>query len=139
MNKNAKILVILLVAVVMAVLAGFAVVSFLSPRRATIYVFKSAYSIGTQITSDMLVPVQVDSAMTAAGRSANVNEKFITSDDLRAILESLLLDVMFETPSQKDLEKCVITKAVAEQQEKPLLITRTEEEKPAEAPTIESA
>ena len=58
---------------------------------------------------------------------------------LRAILESLLLDVMFETPSQKDLEKCVITKAVAEQQEKPLLITRTEEEKPAEAPTIESA
>ena len=106
MNKNAKILVILLVAVVMAVLAGFAVVSFLSPRRATIYVFKSAYSIGTQITSDMLVPVQVDSAMTAAGRSANVNEKFITSDDLRAILESgdsLKVSVGEGTPLMRSL------------------------------------
>ena len=79
MKKNSKILIILLLAIVMAVLAGFAVVSYLSPRRATAYVFKSAYSIGTQITADMLLPVQVDSSILVAGRSTSIGEKFITS------------------------------------------------------------
>lgn len=88
MKKNAKILTILLLAAVTAVLAGFAVISFLSPHRATVYVFRSAYSIGTQLSSDMLVPVQVDSGIIAAGREANISEKLVTSDELRSILES---------------------------------------------------
>ena len=106
MNKNAKILIILLLAVVMAVLAGFAVVSFLSPRRATVYVFKSAYSIGTQLTSDMLVPIQVDSSIIVAGREANANEKLITSDELRPLLESgdsLKVSVGEGTPLMRSL------------------------------------
>ena len=106
MNKNAKILIILLLAVVMAVLAGFAVVSFLSPRRATVYVFKSAYSIGTQLTSDMLVSIQVDSSIIVAGREANANEKLITSDELRPLLESgdsLKVSVGEGTPLMRSL------------------------------------
>ena len=106
MKKNSKILIILLLAIVMAVLAGFAVVSYLSPRRATVYVFKSAYSIGTQITADMLLPVQVDSSVLVAGRSTNVGEKFITSEEVRSLLESgdsLKVSVGEGTPLMRSL------------------------------------
>ncbi|MCL1975206.1 MAG: ATP-dependent Clp protease ATP-binding subunit ClpX [Firmicutes bacterium] len=42
---------------------------------------------------------------------------------LRAILESLLLDAMYETPSRDDIYKCVITKDVVEKKEEPLLFS----------------
>jgi ATP-dependent Clp protease ATP-binding subunit ClpX len=42
---------------------------------------------------------------------------------LRAILESLLLDVMYETPSREDIYKCVITKGVVEKKEAPRLFS----------------
>ncbi|MCR4963138.1 MAG: ATP-dependent Clp protease ATP-binding subunit ClpX [Firmicutes bacterium] len=41
---------------------------------------------------------------------------------LRAIMENLLLDVMFESPSEEDVNKCVVTKAAVEHKEKPLLL-----------------
>ena len=106
MNKNKKIVAILLAAVVMAILAGMAVVSFLSPHRTTIYVFKSAYQIGTQVTSDMLLPVQVDSSMLVAARNANVNERFVTSNEIRELLQSgdsLKVSVGEGTPLMKSL------------------------------------
>lgn len=106
MKKNYKIIVILAVAVLMAILASVGIVSFLSPRRSTIYVFKGAYAIGTQITSDMLIPVQVDSSIVVAGRKANVNERLVTSDELRALLESgdsLKVSVGEGTPLMKSL------------------------------------
>ena len=43
---------------------------------------------------------------------------------LRAILEALLIDIMFEVPSRDDISKCVITKAVVEQKEQPLLLSQ---------------
>ena len=45
---------------------------------------------------------------------------------LRAILESLLLDLMFETPSRDDIYKCVITQAAVEHKEQPLLLTKSQ-------------
>ena len=42
---------------------------------------------------------------------------------LRAILEGMMLDVMFDIPSNPDIYKCIITKEVAEKREKPLLLT----------------
>jgi ATP-dependent Clp protease ATP-binding subunit ClpX len=41
---------------------------------------------------------------------------------LRAILEEIMLDVMYEVPSQPNLKECVITKEVITKKEKPLLI-----------------
>lgn len=55
---------------------------------------------------------------------------------LRAILESLLLDMMFETPIRKDIYKCVITKAAVEQKEQPLLLTKGKST--PTAPTIDT-
>ena len=42
---------------------------------------------------------------------------------LRSIIESIMLDVMFELPSREDIEKCVITKdTVADENRSPKLI-----------------
>ncbi|AZL15068.1 ATP-dependent Clp protease ATP-binding subunit ClpX [Rickettsiales endosymbiont of Stachyamoeba lipophora] len=41
---------------------------------------------------------------------------------LRAILENLLLDLMFEIPSKNDVEKIIITEDVVNQKNKPILI-----------------
>jgi ATP-dependent Clp protease ATP-binding subunit ClpX len=42
---------------------------------------------------------------------------------LRAIIEDVMLDVMYEVPSRMDITKVVITREVIEKQEKPLLVT----------------
>jgi len=41
---------------------------------------------------------------------------------LRAILEEIMLDIMFEIPSNEDIEKCIITKKVIEGTENPIII-----------------
>src|ERR671924_101070 len=43
---------------------------------------------------------------------------------LRSIIETALLDVMFELPSRKDVVKCAITKETIERGIKPTLVTR---------------
>jgi len=42
---------------------------------------------------------------------------------LRSIIETALLDVMFELPSRKDVSKCVITKETIQKDLKPTLVT----------------
>ncbi|MBM7582331.1 ATP-dependent Clp protease ATP-binding subunit ClpX [Caldicoprobacter guelmensis] len=41
---------------------------------------------------------------------------------LRAIMEELMLDVMFEIPSREDVEKCIITKDVVLRKSEPIII-----------------
>jgi len=41
---------------------------------------------------------------------------------LRAIMEELMLDVMFEIPSREDIEKCIITKDVVLNKSEPIII-----------------
>ena len=43
---------------------------------------------------------------------------------LRTIIESVLLDVMYEVPSRGDVRKCVIDAAVIRREKKPTLLTR---------------
>jgi ATP-dependent Clp protease ATP-binding subunit ClpX len=42
---------------------------------------------------------------------------------LRAIIEDIMLDVMYEIPSRTDVSKCVVTKDVVSKKEEPLLVT----------------
>jgi ATP-dependent Clp protease ATP-binding subunit ClpX len=42
---------------------------------------------------------------------------------LRSIIESALLDVMFELPSRNDVVKCAITKETISKELKPTLVT----------------
>ncbi|NLY90620.1 MAG: ATP-dependent Clp protease ATP-binding subunit ClpX [Firmicutes bacterium] len=48
---------------------------------------------------------------------------------LRAIIEKLLLDVMYEVPSRSDVKKCVITREMVEEHKEPLLSTSAEQRK----------
>ena len=50
---------------------------------------------------------------------------------LRAIMEEVLLAVMYEIPSRKDVSTCVITKEAVMTKVAPTLVPRTEEEPPA--------
>jgi len=45
---------------------------------------------------------------------------------LRTIIEALLLDVMYEIPSRKDVKKCLITAETIRNKTKPILLTQTE-------------
>ena len=40
---------------------------------------------------------------------------------LRAIIEEIMLDVMFEVPSDRDITRCVISRETVEQHAQPLL------------------
>ena len=48
---------------------------------------------------------------------------------LRAIMEEVLLDVMFELPSRDDVSQCVITREVVLKREKPILVTEDKRKK----------
>ncbi len=48
---------------------------------------------------------------------------------LRAILEDVMLEIMYELPSMKDVVECVMTDEVIEERSKPILIRQHEERK----------
>ncbi len=48
---------------------------------------------------------------------------------LRAIMEDVMLDVMFDMPSRKDISRCVVTKEVITNKQEPLLITTEKKKK----------
>ncbi|MBO4398955.1 MAG: ATP-dependent Clp protease ATP-binding subunit ClpX [Lachnospiraceae bacterium] len=50
------------------------------------------------------------------------NERKTGARGLRAIMESIMLDPMFEIPSEDNVVRCIITKEAAEGKEKPVLI-----------------
>jgi ATP-dependent Clp protease ATP-binding subunit ClpX len=51
---------------------------------------------------------------------------------LRAIIEDIMLDVMFEAPSRDDITKCIITKEVVVKKESPILVTVDKKKKKEE-------
>lgn len=52
---------------------------------------------------------------------------------LRSIIEEIMLNVMYDLPSRKDITKCVITKDVVVNKEEPLLLTETRKKKKEES------
>ena len=48
---------------------------------------------------------------------------------LRAIIETLLLDLMYELPSRTDVKRCVVTKKMVEDKGEPILVTAAESRK----------
>jgi ATP-dependent Clp protease ATP-binding subunit ClpX len=66
-----------------------------------------------QITDDALREIAIEALKRGTGCRA-----------LRAIVEEVLLDVMYDIPSQPDIEKCVVTKETVLKQAPPTLVTR---------------
>ncbi|MCL6472647.1 MAG: ATP-dependent Clp protease ATP-binding subunit ClpX [Firmicutes bacterium] len=61
--------------------------------------------------------------------AAKAIERGTGARGLRAILENVLLDVMYDLPSRTNIKKCVITKEVIENGVEPTLLTEGMEEK----------
>ena len=57
---------------------------------------------------------------------------------LRAIIEEIMRDIMFEIPSNPKIEKCIITKATVENGEAPKLIINNNREIPKKVKTKRS-
>ncbi len=68
-----------------------------------------------------------DEALTAVAREAM--RRKTGARGLRAILEDVMLNVMYDIPSRTDITKCVITKEVIEEKEEPILVTEDRKKK----------
>ena len=67
-----------------------------------------------------------DGALRAVARQALRRKS--GARGLRSILESVMLDLMYEIPSRDDVEECVINEEVIEQGSKPLMVLKQEAE-----------
>jgi ATP-dependent Clp protease ATP-binding subunit ClpX len=67
-----------------------------------------------------------DGALRAVARQAL--ERKSGARGLRSILESVMLDLMYEIPSRDDVDECVINEEVIEQGSKPLMVLKQEAE-----------
>ncbi|MEW9500589.1 ATP-dependent protease ATP-binding subunit ClpX [Jeotgalibacillus marinus] len=54
--------------------------------------------------------------------SRNAIERKTGARGLRSIIESIMLDVMFDLPSRDDIKKCIITQETVERNERPVLV-----------------
>lgn len=68
-----------------------------------------------------------DEALRAVAREA-VRRK-TGARGLRAILEDVMLNVMYDIPSRNDITKCVMTKDVIDKKEEPILVTEDRKKK----------
>ena len=99
------------------------------PKNALIKQYQALFAMdGTELEFK-------DDAVRAIAKEAL--ERKTGARGLRAILETLLLNTMFETPAREDVYKCVVTREVVEKKEQPLLLTQKPEAKKASAKKAE--
>jgi ATP-dependent Clp protease ATP-binding subunit ClpX len=67
-----------------------------------------------------------DGALRAVARQAMKRKS--GARGLRSILESVMLDLMYDIPSRDDVEECVINEEVIEQGSNPLMVIKQEPE-----------
>lgn len=84
--KNKKLLILLIAAIIVAVLAGFLTYRYLTPQKTTIYMFNSNYSAGDVVDMTKLQTVTVDATIMAGGRAESTDGRFVTGNDIGAVL-----------------------------------------------------
>lgn len=94
-----------------------ALVKILSePKNALVKQYKTQFAIdGVQLEFDM------DALKAIAAKAIKLNTG---ARGLRAILEDILLDLMFEIPSDKTIEKVIVTKESIEKKQTPIVIKK---------------
>jgi len=63
-----------------------------------------------------------DNALTAIAKEAQKRKS--GARGLRSIMENIMLDVMYDIPSQSDVQECIIEKETVENKEQPILIRK---------------
>ena len=94
------------------------------PRNALVKQYQKMFEL-----DDVLVEFKEGSLQAIAEEAIKRNTG---ARGLRAIMEEVLLDVMFELPSRDDIGRCVITREAILKREKPILVTRDTKRKKKE-------
>ncbi len=112
-------------------LLNFGLIPVMEPKNALVKQYQRFFgydSIELVFTDDALWEI-ADKAL----------ERETGARGLRSIIETALLDVMFELPSRRDVSKCVITKETIEKHLKPTLVTSAEGVADEDAAPIEES
>src|SRR5688500_3107818 len=99
------------------------------PKNALISQYKKFFDfdgVELDFTDDALEAVAEQSMLRGTGARG-----------LRAILEEVLLNVMYDLPSREDVGKCVITREVVEEKVNPTLVPRTKDRAERAAERVE--
>lgn len=84
------------------------------PKNALIKQYKHLFKI-----DDVDLEIDKEALELIASKAMEINTG---ARGLRGILESIMLDVMYELPSRKDVKKCIITKETVEKNSEPTLV-----------------
>lgn len=99
-----------------------ALVKILSePKNALVKQYKYQFAI-----DGVTLEFEEDALRAVAAKAIQLNTG---ARGLRAILEDVLLELMFEIPSEKDIGKVIVTKASIDKTEKPIVVRKQIEEK----------
>lgn len=99
-----------------------ALVKILSePKNALVKQYKYQFAL-----DGVTLEFEEDALRAVAAKAIQLNTG---ARGLRAILEDVLLELMFEIPSEKDIEKVIVTKASIDKTEKPIVVRKQIEEK----------
>lgn len=101
------------------------------PRNALVKQYKRFFSF------DNVDLVFSDDSLTAIAQRAL--ERETGARGLRSIIESALMDVMFELPSRDDVRKCVVTRETIERDRPPTLVTEAARDESEEPPAAAAA
>lgn len=99
-----------------------ALVKILSePKNALVKQYKYQFAL-----DGVTLEFEEDALRAVAAKAIQLNTG---ARGLRAILEDVLLELMFDIPSAKDIEKVIVTKASIDKTEKPIVVRKQIEEK----------
>lgn len=85
------------------------------PKNALVKQYKRLFEI-----DDVELEIEDEALISIASRAL---KRKTGARGLRSILEKVMLDVMFETPSRTDIKKVIVTKACIDDNEPPIIVT----------------
>ena len=91
------------------------------PKNSIVQQYKKLFEL------DNVELVFEDDALKAVAKKAQ--EQRTGARGLRGIMEGILTNLMFEIPSEKDIEKVIVTKASIDKTEKPIVVRKQVEKK----------
>lgn len=88
MKSNKKIVYVLAAAIMLCMISAAGIYMFLAPQRATIYVFRNDCTAGTQVTRELLAPMEVDATIIEMGETNNIRKSYVTASEYTEILQN---------------------------------------------------